>query len=308
MVDSLPTPRFTQRDILDNRTLHPHYHYHHQSLLSSSFMNNKQRRHSHHLHQLKHHPHLHHINKKAKLIRSHSTPITIDHQLHHTSSPSYQQHKTIHRQHSAHLSSQHHHHHHTTTTIDNNNNNNDNDNHEDEDGDDFFSLSSSSSSLTSTPSPTSSPQRKRKRITHIPLSPPIDESIINNTIDHPKKPSINTNTIITPSSPPSSQQRQHEEEEIIGKKQHEQKHDQSLISSLDCLSYAAESITKSFLYHQQLNNDNNDNNDNDDNDDNDDDNDDDHSSLKMQDHNYSSTSSITAAAEAMMMFGKHTQK
>ncbi|KAI8069952.1 hypothetical protein BC940DRAFT_296557 [Gongronella butleri] len=71
MVDALPTPRFTQRDILDNRTLHPHYHY--QSPVASNKplhmqLARHQRRHSHQQQQQK--------RKRAKLTRSHSSPIT----------------------------------------------------------------------------------------------------------------------------------------------------------------------------------------------------------------------------------------
>ncbi|ORZ14698.1 hypothetical protein BCR42DRAFT_417491 [Absidia repens] len=73
MVDSLPIPRFTQRDILDNRTLHPHYHYHKNGLLSSPTFTQRQhqRRHSHHSQERK-------KRKAGRLTRSHSTPTTSD--------------------------------------------------------------------------------------------------------------------------------------------------------------------------------------------------------------------------------------
>ncbi|ORX46559.1 hypothetical protein DM01DRAFT_1339555 [Hesseltinella vesiculosa] len=77
MIDALPTPRFTQRDILDNRTLHPHYHYQAQTTQSQpqlpyptlpqfSHVPRHQRRHSHQ----------HTKRKRSKLTRSLSSPIT----------------------------------------------------------------------------------------------------------------------------------------------------------------------------------------------------------------------------------------
>ncbi|SAL95956.1 hypothetical protein [Absidia glauca] len=76
MIDALPTPRFTQRDILDNRTLHPHYHYRPSinglSTTTPPFISKKRSQHE------RRHSYQQEQKKKAKLTRSFSTPTTSD--------------------------------------------------------------------------------------------------------------------------------------------------------------------------------------------------------------------------------------